>query len=81
MLMKKSAEEHLYFRLSHVISPRLRILLWHKINVNSPLWTTLAIRFNLFKFYEWLGSSVFKDLETSRVRPFLKHAVPSAVQN
>ncbi len=61
-----------------------------------PLWPFLAVFLRLFNIHidigiisyrpklgniSSLGSSVCKDLETSRVRLFLKHAVPSSVQN
>lgn len=51
----------------HVISPRLRMLLFT---------STFSNFMNII-----LGSSACKDLEASRVRLLLKHAVPSAVQN
>ncbi len=55
MLVNKSAEERLCVQPSHVISPRLGMLLWREINVNtSHCEKTLVIRFKLFEFYEWL---------------------------
>ncbi len=83
MLMKKSAEERLCVQLSHVISPRLRMLLWREINVNTAHYEHPCNSLQTFRIL-WitiLGSSVCKDLETSRVQLFLKHAAPSAVQN
>ncbi len=81
MLLKKSAEEHVC--IHHVISPRLRMLLWCEINVNTAHCEHPCNSLQPFQIL-WmiiLGSSVCKDLETSRVRLFLKHAAPSAVQN
>ncbi len=66
-----------------VISPLLRMLLWCEINVNTAhcelSCKSLQPFPNLWMII--LGSSMCKDLETSRVRLFLKHAAPSAVQN
>ncbi len=66
-----------------VILPRLRMLLWREINVNTAHCEHPCNSLQPFLIL-WmiiLGSSVCKDLETSRVRLFLKHAVPSTVQN
>ncbi len=57
----------LVLKSAYVISPRLRMLL---------LASTFSNFMNII-----LGSSACKDLEASRVRLLLKHAVPSAVQN
>ncbi len=67
----------------YVISPRLRMLLWRGINVNTAQCEHPCNSLQPFGIL-WmiiLGSSVSKDLETSRERLFLKHAAPSDVQN
>ncbi len=60
--------------LSHVISPWLRMLLWREIIVNTAHCEHPCNSLQPFRIL-WmiiLGSSVCKDLETSRVRLILK---------